>query len=446
MTNQIADCLSRLGVQKDSISLPKLQVNQITSQLKAGDDSLHRIRQATQADDNLTILKHVIQHGCPGTVKEVPQEIQKYWTFCEELTIEEGLILKGTQIVIQEKMREDILKQIHEGHLGFNKCQMRVKETVYWPGLNDQLENLILNCQLCLKYSKSKYKSIPPTALGHEVPAAPWSKVATDIFHYESQLYLLVVDYTSRFPIVRRLNSMSAQCVTEHFKSIFSEYGWPDTLVSDNGPCYTAEIFTNLMKEYAVNHITSSPHYPQSNGLAKKFVQIVKNLFYKVNKEGVDINKYLMIYHNTSLACTSKSPMQKLQQRSARSQLPMSNVARRRLGIGAKQPPKENQHLPLHDFHIGQDVMCQSPITKKWFPVKIKELCPEPRSYQVEMPEGIVYRRTQNHLKPFTPYQRTQTSEQYSKLPPNRTLIKSDYTKIQQQPKRQIKAPIKLNL
>ena len=55
---------------------------------------------------------------------------------------------------------------------------------------------------------------------------------------------------------------MSAQHIAEHFKSIFSEYGWPDTLVSDNGPCYTAKTFTNLMKEYAVNHITSSLHYP----------------------------------------------------------------------------------------------------------------------------------------------------------------------------------------
>ena len=55
---------------------------------------------------------------------------------------------------------------------------------------------------------------------------------------------------------------MSAQHIAEHFRLIFSEYGWPDTLVSDNGPCYVAEVFTNLMKEYAVNHITSSPHYP----------------------------------------------------------------------------------------------------------------------------------------------------------------------------------------
>ena len=74
---------------------------------------------------------------------------------------------------------------------------------------------------------------------------------------------------------------MSAQHVAKHFKSIFSEYGWPDTLVSDNGPCYVAKTFTNLMKEYAVNHITSSPHYPQSNGLAEKFVQIVKISFTK---------------------------------------------------------------------------------------------------------------------------------------------------------------------
>ena len=195
-------------------------------------------------------------------IKEVPQEIQKYWTFHEELTIEDGLILKGTRIIIPDEKREEILKQIHEGHLGLNKCQMHAKETVYWPGLNDQLEQLILNCQLCLKSSRSKDKGTPHTALGHEVPQVPWSKVAADIFHYESQPYLLIVDYTSRFPIVRKLKSMSAQHITEHFKSIFSKYGWPDTLVSDNGPCYAAEAFSNIMKEYAVNHITSSPHYP----------------------------------------------------------------------------------------------------------------------------------------------------------------------------------------
>ena len=72
-TNHVADCLSRLGVQKSSISLPKLHVNQITSQLKARSDSLHNIQLATKADDNLAILKYIIQQGWPKTIKEVPK-------------------------------------------------------------------------------------------------------------------------------------------------------------------------------------------------------------------------------------------------------------------------------------------------------------------------------------------------------------------------------------
>ena len=114
-----------------------------------------------------------------------------------------------------------------------------------------------------------------------------------------------------------------------------------------------------------------------------------------------------MIYCNMPLASTSKSPMQMLQQRSARSQLPMSNAARRQLGIPVEQPSSnKNPHLPTHNFHIGQEVMCQSPITKRWFPANIKALCSEPRSYQIETQEGITYRRTQNHLKPFKSHQR----------------------------------------
>ena len=92
--------------------------------------------------------------------------------------------------------------------------------------------------------------------------------------------------------------------------------------------------------------------------------------------------------------------------------------------------------------------MCQSPITKRWFPATIKALCPEPRSYQIETPEGITDRRKQNHLKPFKYPQKTQTKEQYQQQYPNRkrTLINENSKKIQLLPKRQIKAPVKLNL
>ena len=264
MTNQLADCLSWMGDQKDFIKLPKLQVYQITQQLPASSDSLHQLRLLMQADDELALLKHTIMQGWPKSIKQVPPELQPFWTFREELTVEDELILKGTRIVIPNKQCKAILKLLHKGHLHLSKCKLRAKESVYWPGLNDQLEDLVLNCELCLKYSTAKCKLEPSLLLGQEIPVYPWTKLATDTFHFRGASYLLIVDYTSRYPVVHKLMSMTGEYVASHFKLISSEYGWPETHMSDNGPCYTSESFTTLMKDYNVNHITSSPHYPQS--------------------------------------------------------------------------------------------------------------------------------------------------------------------------------------
>ena len=142
-----------------------------------------------------------------------------------------------------------------------------------------------------------------------------------------------MIDYTSRFPVVCKLTSMTGQHIANECKLIFSKYGRPETLISDNGACYTAEVFTNLMREYSVNHITSTPHYPQSNKLAEKYVQIVKNLFYKAKEEGKDLFKCLMVYPMTPLSNSLQSPMQIPSSRSARSDLSMSNAARKQLGV-----------------------------------------------------------------------------------------------------------------
>ena len=119
-----------------------------------------------QADDRLALLKHTIMQGWSSSIKQVPQVLQPYWTFREELTVEYGLILKGTRIVIPAKKHEAILMLIHEEHIGLNKCKLHATDTVYWPGLNDQLGKLVLNCELCLKYSHSKCKQEPSLSLG----------------------------------------------------------------------------------------------------------------------------------------------------------------------------------------------------------------------------------------------------------------------------------------
>ena len=127
------------------------------------------------------------------------------------------------------------------------------------------------------------------------------------------------------------------------------------------------------MTEYNVNHITSSPHYPQSNGLAKKYVQIVKNLFHKAKEEGQDLYKCLMTYRNTPLSTTLQSPMQILSNRITRSTLPLSIAAKQQMGLHSDHltTNQKNHHLPMHDLCIDQPVMYQDATSKKWYPAKI---------------------------------------------------------------------------
>ena len=371
--------------------------------------------------------------------------------FGKELTIEDGLILKGTRIVVPSQKQGEILKLIHEGHLGLTKCKLRTKKTVYWPGLNDQLEKLLVNCQLCLKYLQSKHKLTPNMSLGQEIPAFLWTKLATNIFYFVVDSYLLLMDYTSRYPIICKVTSMTAQHVIGHLKVIFSEYGWPDTIISDNGPCYMAESYIKTMQEYMVNHITSSPHYPQSNGLAEKFVQTDKTLFHKAREEDTDLFKVLMIYQNTPLTSSMQSLMQILQNRTARSQLPVSNSARRQRGMETEKLriKTKNENLPFHDLHLGQDVMMQDPTSKQWSPVVITRLCKEPRSYQVTTRDNVTYRKMQAQLKLYNPeVKNVQDGKSCNMWPPEKTCDKTNNndTIAMARHRRTIKAIAKKNL
>ena len=157
------------------------------------------------------------------------------------MTIEDGLLLKGTCIIVPQTLHEEMIQLLHTGHLGLEKCLNRAKQSTYWPGLYEELKNLVTNCMTCLKFSAQK-----PTCLsnrqyaGHEILVHPWSKLASIIFYFEGDSYLLIVDYTSRFPTIWKLSSMTSKVIAHHMQAIFAKYGWPDTLVIDNGPATPA--------------------------------------------------------------------------------------------------------------------------------------------------------------------------------------------------------------
>ena len=111
-----------------------------------------------------------------------------------------------------------------------------------------------------------------------EVPPYVWHTLGTNLFYWNKLDYLVVGDYFSKFLIVRKIPNTSTHAVIKELKMIFTEFGCPFVLKSDNAPCYTFREFKDFLDFYKVHHITSSPHYPQSNGFAEALVGISKKL------------------------------------------------------------------------------------------------------------------------------------------------------------------------
>ena len=126
-------------------------------------------------------------------------------------------------------MRADILQKLHEGHLEVVKCRERAQQSVWWPGMCRQLEDLIQSCSVCCKEQTQRAEPLIPTPF----PDLLWQRVGTDLFEWKGS-YLLVVDYYSRFVELAKLSTTTDDSVIIHMKSIFGRHGIPETVVSDN--------------------------------------------------------------------------------------------------------------------------------------------------------------------------------------------------------------------
>ena len=111
-----------------------------------------------------------------------------------------------------------------------------------------------------------------------KLPQFPWQKIGVDLFHLNGATYRVAVDYFSKSPRVTELTSTTSPAVITVLKSIFSRFGVPDIVMSDNGPQFDAQAFDDFAKSYNFEHTTSSPEYPQSNGLVERTAKTVKRL------------------------------------------------------------------------------------------------------------------------------------------------------------------------
>jgi transposase InsO family protein len=211
-----------------------------------------------------------------------------------------------------------MLEKIHAGHMGTEKCKKRAQDVLYWPGMNSQIEEIVLKCPTFLEYRRSNQKEpmiVQPT------PTIPWDTVATDLFYWNNSNYLLVVDYFSRYFEIAKLPDIKSSTVVTYMKSIFARHGIPREVKSYNGPQYTSQEFGKFSKEWNFQHNTTSPYHPQANGLAERSVQTVKNLLNKANRDGKDPYVSILEYRNTPIDQIG-SPAQLLVSRRLRSVVP----------------------------------------------------------------------------------------------------------------------------
>ena len=227
--------------------------------------------------------------------------------------------MKNSKVPIPETLKQKYLMQIHQGHQGIEACRSRAREFVFWININNDLKELVEKCDICQSQQNStaivqKYVS--------EVPPHPWHTLGSDLFYFQRIDFLVIVDYFSKYLIVRKIPNSTSSAVIKELGMIFSRV-WKAYRSSEvtMDPATQAKEFRLFMQNWLIEHRTSSPHYPQSNGLAESMVKVSKNLIEKAAKQDLPWNRLLLDYRCTPISSEIPSPAEILFGRKLRSSI-----------------------------------------------------------------------------------------------------------------------------
>ena len=358
------------------------------------------VAQATSRDPILSKVLICLRRGWPDKVQEA---LLPYWRKRKELTIEGNCILWGIRVVIPSRLRDKILTELHQGHQGIGRMKSLTRSHVWWPDIDQTLERTAKACPACQEHKNSPSKA----------PLHPWvwSAIPWDRIHLDfagpvmGKMLLVIVDSHSKWLEVIVMTNTSANSTITVLREVFSRYGLPKQVVTDNGPQFIAGEFQSFMLQNGIRHIRSSPYHPSSNGAAERMVQSVKKAVYSGKREGEPLEKilarFLLQYRTTAHATTGVPP----------SSLFMGRVLRTRLDllkpdVGTRVRAQQELHKSYHDRHsnfrsfdIGEGVW-----TKNFRdgPPWLKGVIADrlgPVSYLVRMEDGALWRRHVDHLR-----------------------------------------------
>ena len=151
----LADTLSWLVQPGAAKEIPGLDIN-IAQVLKVEPTRLESLQEETKADSTLASLTDLIITGWPDSMQDLPDNLHPYWCFRDELTILDGLVMKGSRVVIPASMRPETLTHLHDAHQGLTSTLQHARRTVYWPKLQDDISVMVQKCDECQRYGNKK--------------------------------------------------------------------------------------------------------------------------------------------------------------------------------------------------------------------------------------------------------------------------------------------------
>ena len=344
------------------------------------------------------------QQGWPHQRRHVPRLARRYWDFRDELSTDDGMLLKGPRLIIPGELQEEYLSRLHEGHLSANKVQENAKQHMYWTGIDADIEDYTKRCQECIKRSQVPKEPLLP----HDIPEGPWRKLGMDYFAFDGNSYVLICDYFSKFPFLYRAKT-SFWSLRDRLIDLFSIEGYPDEIVSDNGPPFQSKEFAKFLSGLGIKHTTSSPGYPRSNGFIERHIQTVKNMLSKSSNTR-SFQEVLADLRTTRIGTGLPSPAEILHGRN------LTTRAQAEIDIKAIRSVLQERQLKMmldHDTSrrtkkarplvVGERCHVLGP-GNKWIDAFITGITDSGRSYETQVEAtGKQLTRNRSHIRPRGP-------------------------------------------
>ena len=377
-------------------------MNLVTANIPYISNELDNICEETRKDPTIKVLMHYISTGWPCEHRRLPQELHLYWNFREDLSVKDGLVTKSFRLLIPSTLRWKVLEQIHDGYQGVEKCMLKARESMFWPEISDDIWETVEKCGIC----QSTSRAAKPVGIVSEVPSHVWHTFGTDLFYWNKMDYLVVGDYFSKYLIMRKISNTSTHVVIKELGMVFTEFGCPFVLKSENDPCYTSRELHDFLEFYKVHHITSSPHYPQSNGFTEALVGILKKLMEKSIKDGKPWNYGLLEYRVTPIAGNLPSSLEALIGCRLRTSLPQIPSSIGNTVENSRIRKELMKHQSTTSNHFTTELKAGQPVFVKEVHGNIRKTgvidqrAKEPESYWVKFPDNSILRMTRSMIKP----------------------------------------------